>query len=359
MDNPVQPLPPLTFCVVNFNGEQYLENTLEALLLQKRDIDEVLLIDNCSTDQSVAIVERGFPAVRIISLDENQGPGAARNAGLQQAGNDLILFIDNDVVLQTDCVTGLAGALQGSPKAVAAAPRVLYAENAGIIQFEGANAHYLGLMMTRNANRRSTGCPVDVSRINSIVTACFLLDHRRWGARELFDESFFFNYEDHDFGVRARILGHDLLAVPGAVVLHRGGTPGLSWRPGREYSRTRVNCLIRNRWQVILKNYSLKTIVLLLPCLFIYEIFQLVGIAKKGWLGEWPRAFFWTLAHSRQILERRKNVQRSRACPDRAVLTDGPLPFTEDLATTGLERAGKGLLNNIVTGYWLLVGRFI
>ncbi len=359
MGNPVRTLPPLTFCVVNYNGANYLANTFSALMQQKRVTDEIILIDACSTDRSIEVAKQLCPDARIIPLEENLGPGVARNAGLKLASNDLVLFLDNDVMLQEGCAGKLAGALYENRRAVAAAPRVLYADNEDTIQFEGANSHYLGLMIPRNANQSSAECPAETSKINSLVTACFMLDLRRWGKDEPFDDAFFFNYEDHDFGMRSRVLGHELLAVPGATVLHGQGTPGLSWRPGQEYSRTRIYCLIRNRWQVILKNYSCRTILLLLPVLFIYEVFQLIGIVKKGWLGEWRRAFVWIFSHARRIHERRKSVQRARFCPDRMILEDGPLPFSEDLVLTGVERAARGVLNSIVKGYWIMVRRLI
>ena len=50
--------------------------------------------------------------------------------------------------------------------------------------------------------------------------------------RPLFDETFGFNYESRDFGVRAYLSGHTLLIEPRAQVLHAGGTSGLSFRPG-------------------------------------------------------------------------------------------------------------------------------
>lgn len=359
MHDPDDTRPPLTFSVVNYNGASRLEATLAALLQHRHSADELLLIDNRSTDRSVEMTQRMCPGARIIVLEENRGPGAARNVALQQAENELVLFLDNDVLLQAGCAERLLEALRDNPRALAAAPRVLYADDAGLIQYEGANSHYLGLMILRNANLRASACPAHISRINSLVTACFLLDRRRWGGGEAFDDSFFFNYEDHDFGMRSRVLGHELLAVPGATVLHTHGTPGLSWRPGREYSRTRVYCLIRNRWQIILKNYSLKTILLLFPGLAVYEVFQLIGIAKKGWLGEWRRALVWTVSHARRILERRKRVQLARLCPDRMILEDGPLPFSQDLVMSRAERAAQGVLNGIVAGYWVLVRRLI
>ena len=123
-------------------------------------------------------------------MKENRGPGVARNAGLDAARNDRILFVDNDVILAPDCLDHLTRALNDHPAAVAAAPRVLYAQSRHVVQFDGANSHFLGLMALRNPDQRVEECDSRLTRTNSIVTACFLIDRRRWGESAPFDEDF-------------------------------------------------------------------------------------------------------------------------------------------------------------------------
>jgi GT2 family glycosyltransferase len=189
----------------------------------------------------------------------------------------------------------------------------------------------------------------------SVVTCAFLVHRGRWGASSPFDDSFIFNYEDHDFGVRTRIMGHIVLAVGDALVLHGEGTAGLSFRQGRERSPIRVYCLIRNRWRILLQSFQLRSLVLLTPCLAVYEIVQLGGVVKKGWLGPWLRAVGWILTNPGTILERRRAVQHDRRTPDRAVLVGGPLPFTPGFAPSGFERLARGGLDRFVARYWRMV----
>ncbi len=66
MDNSDQPLPSITFCVVNYNGERYLEKILEALICQKRAVDEILLVDNASTDLGVRLAKKVCPDVKEV-----------------------------------------------------------------------------------------------------------------------------------------------------------------------------------------------------------------------------------------------------------------------------------------------------
>ncbi|MGH7541956.1 MAG: hypothetical protein ACRELC_13235, partial [Gemmatimonadota bacterium] len=121
----------------------------------------------------------------------------------------------------------------------------------------------------------------------------------------------------------------------------------------------RVLCLIRNRWQFILKNYSLRTLLLLSPILLVYELAQFVAVVKKGWLREWLRALGWTLRHLPEIVRKRREIQRRRTRSDRALFTDGPIPFRDELIAGALERRGRQTLEGLASLYWRWVGRFV
>jgi len=85
--------------------------------------------------------------------------------------------------------------------------------------------------------------------------------------------------------MRSRILGHHLRSVTSARVLHDEQTKELSYRPGTEFSPTRVYCFIRNRWQVFSDNYSLRTLLGFVPALFVYELVQFWGTVRRELLG--------------------------------------------------------------------------
>ena len=235
----------LSICMVNFNGEKYLIESLDSVFSQRDKFKEVLLVDNASEDKSLEIVREAFPEVKIIKLRSNKGPGAARNIGFKAASCDRILFMDNDVKLTLECPDRLMQALDAHPHAAVAMPRIVYDYNQHIIQFDGADCHFLGLMMLRNVNRPLEGAPQETTKLGSLVTACFLMDRKRWGKGSPFDASFFFNYEDYDFGLRTRIRGHEILSVASACCYHREGTMGLSFREGKSYPERRAFFLIR------------------------------------------------------------------------------------------------------------------
>lgn len=350
---------PVTLCMINYNGENYLKDSLQAVVELGEMFSEMILIDNSSEDNSTAIVRQMFPQIHLVQLDENRGPGAARNAGFRTASSEYILFLDNDVFLTPECPPILYRELQNDLSAAVAMPRILYKNNPQIIQYDGAGCHALGQMILYNVNQPLKDATLVSRKINSLVTACFLMNRKRWGSGTPFDESFFFNYEDHDFGIRTRLKGHHILSVPKACCYHGEGTVGLSVRTGKNYSKLRVFCLIRNRWIILLKNYQLKSLIIFFPIFMVYELFQFMVVLKHHWLREWFRAIKWILQNSKEIRLQRLQIQKSRKTSDREILQRDSLPFREDFISGYWGKKGKQLLDWIMIFYLNLIWRFL
>ncbi|MCR4944153.1 MAG: glycosyltransferase [Clostridium sp.] len=89
-----------------YNAKKYLKETAEALLSQSLKEMEFIFVDDCSTDNSANIlyeIEKADPErVMIIRLNENQGPGMARNIGIQYASGEYIGFTDSDDLIKKD-----------------------------------------------------------------------------------------------------------------------------------------------------------------------------------------------------------------------------------------------------------------
>ena len=341
--------------MITYNGEAHLRQSLPAALRQAGLFEEILLVDNGSTDGSLDLVEREFPSVRLVRMGANLGAGAARNAGVRAARTDLILFLDNDVMLLDGGAERLVAALRQHREAIAAAPSVIYASRPDTVQFCGADNHYLGLMILRQENTPLAQVETRIRRTDSLVTACFLVDRSRLPDDHPFDEHYFYHMEDHDLGVRLRALGHTILAVPEAHVLHGEGQAGLSIRRIGKYTSTRVYFLVRNRWLFLLKVYKLRSLLVLLPILLLYELAQLTVVLKKGWTREWARAVGWMVRKAPTVIALRRAVQATRKVPDREFLSDGPIPFRAELASGRIEVAARRALDAVASWYFKVV----
>lgn len=346
-------------CVINYNGAHHLRQALPRVAELRHQFGDVVLVDDASTDDSVAIMEGLLPQAQIVRLTENSGPGAARNAGLRATRATRVLFMDNDVLPGTELVPTLCGALDAQPAAVMAVPRVVSLEDPDRIEYEGGDAHVSGLMTLRTAGALVSRTPAagDVAAIGSLVTCCFLLDRARWGQDDLFDERLRIYFEDHELGLRARMRGLDLLAVPAAVCQHGSGTPDVSIRATGRHVPERVRNTILNRWQVILKLYEGRTLMLMAPYLALFELYQLAGCMVLGWGRHWWEAARELLRRSADIRMRRRAFQATRVRGDTLVLSAGPHPFNPALARRAPVRLLQATLDVAASLNWALVRR--
>lgn len=103
-----------------FNPGSFIAETIESLRSQTQPPDEVFVVDDCSTDgvtRSVLAELASDPLVTVIRLDENSGPGAARNAGVDRATGEFIGFVDADDLLSPDALERMTSALEGDETA--------------------------------------------------------------------------------------------------------------------------------------------------------------------------------------------------------------------------------------------------
>jgi GT2 family glycosyltransferase len=349
----------LSLCVINFNGGEVLAASLRAACRLSALFDDMLLVDNGSSDCSADDAETRFPPFRVERLPANLGAGGARNVGLVRARCNRILFIDNDVELTDRCIARLQEALDSHAGASLAAATIVYAHRRDTIQYDGAECHFLGSQVLLDEDRPIAEVAPAVRVVGTLSTCAFLADRSRLPAGLAFDETYFYMFEDHDFGIRATLQQSSVLSVTDAYCYHGTGTAGLSIRQLGTYSSRRVHFLIRNRWLVVLKNFSAWTIVVFTPFYLLYELAQLAIVLRKRWHREWWQAIAWTWSNLPSILAERRRVQSTRRIRDRAYLVGGRIPFRADLTAGRLERIALGALNGLARAYWALGSRLI
>jgi GT2 family glycosyltransferase len=341
--------------VVNYNGESYLKPTLQAVERLGSAVDDVLLIDSGSTDGGLALVREHFPGVRVIALGANLGPGAARNRAIKEAGHDRVLLIDNDVEPLPGCIEALSEALDANTNAVLAMAAVLYQREPETVQHVGAYPHFLGAPALLGADTPVTRLDKTVQVVGSAITSCLMVDRDRFGDRPWFDERLFY-FEDHELGVRASIQGYDCLSAPRAQCLHRAGTIGVSIRQTGRFTPIRIRYTIRNRWLTMLMLYQARTLLRFAPALSVFEVLQLLGGLKKGWLGHWLWAAGSTVGALPHVYRVRAMMRESRRRSDLDVLQGGPFPFNKAMHRSALERVGQRALDVIAELNWRLAG---
>jgi len=98
-----------------FNPGPDLEKCLNAIEASTYPIHECILVDDVSTDGMIAVAAKRH-GIQVVTLQENSGPGIARNLGARKAEGDILLFIDSDVLLHPDAIEVAVNALENDPE---------------------------------------------------------------------------------------------------------------------------------------------------------------------------------------------------------------------------------------------------
>lgn len=299
--------------IVNYNGRNYLEMYLSSLLSTLTQDDEILLIDNASTDGSAEYVEQAFPQVQVIRNQANRGFGQANNQGARQTAGKHLVFLNPDTRVDPSWLEALVEALEGDPQAGLATSRILLMACPERINTCGNEIHYTGLTLCRGM-----GMDRDVfdeaGEVDAVSGAAFAV--RREVFEELggFDERFFLYLEDTDLSWRARLAGYKCLYVPQSIVYH---DYTLRFGPAKTFYQE------RNRYLILLKTLQWRTLLVLWPALLVAEVvtWGFVLLRERRRLANKLRAYAWIIAHWGQVMQSRRQVQALRRVRDRDLIS--------------------------------------
>lgn len=252
--------PRIVTVILNTNRCDDTLACLESLHNVDYENHRVIVLDNASTDGSVAAIAGRFPDVQIISLPQNRGYAGNNNVGIAAAvedppaglGADWVFVLNEDTLLAPDCLSQMIAAAKGQTRAGIVGPMVYHADSglngAQIIQSAGGRLDRYWVSHHIGENEPDHG-QYDAPRTVDWISGCAILVHRDV-IHEVgpLDERFFYYWEETEWCIRARRAGWDILHVPAAHLWHKGVQR--DYRPGP--SVTYYNT--RNRFLVLAKH---------------------------------------------------------------------------------------------------------
>jgi len=232
----------ISVIIPNYNGASYLEPCLDSVLLQSAGPDiEIVLIDNGSTDGSVAWVRERFPSVRVIANAENLGFTRAVNQGIAAASGELLLLLNNDTVMQPGSLLKLQRSLESfGDEAAGVQPLLLWTGDPEIIDSAGIaiGPRFVAWDDLRGQPRASA--PTEEREIFGVCFACALLRRSVFDRCGLLDPDFYAEWDDVEFCLRARWHGYRFFLIHEACVLHHR-SPTSQREPQAKFIRLRRN----------------------------------------------------------------------------------------------------------------------
>lgn len=214
--------------IVNYNGNRFLPDCLESLRRQTlpRHRYEVILVDNGSTDGSLALVREHFPEVHIVSAGKNLGFTGGNNLGATLAHGDDIVLMNNDTVADPHWLEQLVATAEAHPRCRSVAGKLVFHDRPSLL-------NSAGLRLLRDGRGKDIGYeqPDDgrFEHSREVFGACgaSLLIRREQSAESIFNDQFFMYYEDLDLAWGEQLMGYGCVYAPGAVLRHvHCGTTG-------------------------------------------------------------------------------------------------------------------------------------
>jgi GT2 family glycosyltransferase len=312
--------PSISVIIANYNGAEYLRDCLSSLGAQTFRDFEVIVVDNGSTDDSLALIKREFSWAKVIPLDSNTGFAAGNNVGIAASSAQFIATLNNDTIVGDEWLAALHEAALSDENVGMVASKIFLGKEGKELDSAGMLVYPDGMSRQRGRGATDEG-QFDTGEEVLFPSACAALYRREMlDAIGLFDEDFFSYCEDSDLGLRARLAGWKAVLAPRAVVRH------LYSATGGKYSEFKAFYVERNRFWVLLKVFPLSW-MLTFPFYTLWRyIIQSYGLfsgrgsvarlAEKG--GKLPllrvvfRAYRAALSGLPRMLKKRKMIWKTK-----------------------------------------------
>lgn len=331
--------------IVTYNNRADIDTCLDSLRQHSPDV-EIIVVDNLSTDGTLAHVRQRYPHVTAVSSGNNGGFGAGVNIGATIAHGRHLAVLNPDTKVEADWLEPLINTLEQHPGVGLVTPTILLAGSDGRINACGNNVHLTGLTFCAGLNGPAPAYDAPTQSVGAISGAAFIVTRTVWERLDGFDEDFFMYLEDTDLSLRARRLGYDILHVPASRVWHC-----YTMRIGA----TKLYHLERNRLLMLRKNFSPATLALLAPALILTEALTWAFCARNGrayLVAKW-RSYrdFWGKRHSivSGVMKQSRGAERRllRTLSARLVveqLQEGVLISVANLTLTAFYALWRGVM---------------
>lgn len=245
--------PAVAVVIVNYNRRDWLADCLRSVLAQSVQADEVIVVDNGSTDGSAEMAQENFgDRVKLVRLDENRGFAGGNNAGAQASAAQWLALLNNDAAADPDWLSWMLA--EARPGVGMIACRILRAEDRDLLDNLGVGLWPDGMSRGERRLERDDGSSGAAALLPS---GCAMMIRREaFEAAGGFDEDFFCYSEDTDLGLKARLLGWRTAVADRATVYHRGGGGTLG-----VVSAQKIYLVERNRIAVLLRYFPWRSIL--------------------------------------------------------------------------------------------------
>ena len=268
--------------ILNWNGKHWLEKFLMNVISNSSEA-ALYVIDNASTDGSVAFLTSRFPQVTIIKNSKNSGFAGGYNEGLKHINADIYCLLNSDVEVTDNWLAPVLQVFNRDQNIAAVQPKVLDYNRKNYFEFAGAAGGLidnLGYPYCRG--RVFESIDEDLGQYNGeteILWAsgcCLFIRSSDFWEKKGFDERFFAHQEEIDLCWRLRNSGKKIFYTGHSTVYHVGGGTLNKQSPQKTYLN------MRNNLSMLVKNLPYADLLWVLPARLVLDAFAGMYFAVKN-----------------------------------------------------------------------------
>ncbi len=300
----------VSIIIVNYNGKDLLKILLNSIKKSIYHNFEIIIVDNNSTDGSKEFIKKNYNDIKLVLNEKNLGYSGI-NSALKYCKGRYILFLNNDMEIDKNCITNLVKAIKSDKNIVMIAPRLINFYNK-ILKSDGtwiSRAFYSGHIKCDDLNHTKEVPYLGVGLIKKDFVDLF---------GYLFDPDYFIYAEDVDLGLRIRLTGGKTLFEPTAIIYHMH-----SATTKRTSNAFTTFLMERNLLITFFKILSLKNIFLYLPYVLIIRIIAIIKDIcrmKINLVVSRVKSMLFILFNISLILNKRLQTQKFRKVSDSYIL---------------------------------------
>ena len=293
--------PQITILILNWNGLKDTIECLESLQKQKYPNYEVIVVDNASKGNDVAVLKEKFGNfIRVIQNTSNLGFAEGNNVGirtvLHEAKSRYIMFLNNDTVVEPDFLTNLVHRAEGDQTIGMVGPEIHYYDDRTKIHSRGGIISlYTGYRFVGGSEHKPPYDDDSRFTVRYYSGSAFLISCEVVRKVGLFDPQYFYYAEDVDLGYRVSQAGYRVVCEPSAHIYHKEAQSvgGNIRNPLTAYYET------RNALLVVRKHGTARHMAVFLPFLLALTLKGLLSnfSSERRLLRSRLKGFFWHLTH--------------------------------------------------------------
>lgn len=242
----------LAIVILNWNGSTMMQKYLPSVLNHSQiEGVEVIVADNASTDDSMEMLKREFPTVRIILLSKNYGFAEGYNQALTQVEAEYFLLLNSDVEVTQDWLLPLLVHMDSHPHTAACQPKIRSLRNRDYFEFAGAAGGFIdryGYPFCRgrimHVLEQDKGQYDTLSPIFWATGAALMIRAEIYRKAGGLDGRFFAHMEEIDLCWRLNSRGYTIVCIPQSTVYHWGGGTLSKGNPQKTYLNFRNNLIM-------------------------------------------------------------------------------------------------------------------